>query len=67
MSGPPITGIVHRNEKIDGEPFALVVETHHGSVTAITAVHNPRYGHTIGGVRFAEPAPSANSVTCRRQ
>src|ERR1041384_4693234 len=43
---------VSRNRQIDDQKFDLVVETKHGSVTAITAVHKQNFGSHIGGVRF---------------
>lgn len=45
---------IRRGEYIDGEQFALVVETTHGSITAITAVHRQRFERRIGGARYVK-------------
>ena len=43
---------VDRDIEIGGERFALLVTTHHGSVTARTAVHAQGFLRRIGGARF---------------
>ena len=43
---------VERDIEIGGEPFALLVTTQHGSVTARTAVHAQDFMRRIGGARF---------------
>lgn len=43
---------IKRDVSIGGERFALVVETEHGSITAITAVHRQQFERRIGGARF---------------
>lgn len=45
---------IRRGEYIGGEQFALVVETTHGPITAITAVHRQRFDRRIGGARFVK-------------
>lgn len=43
---------IRRGDYIDGEQFALVVETKHGPITAITAVHRRQFEQSIGGARL---------------
>lgn len=52
MDGDPI---VWRNHVIDGETFALVVQTRHGDTVATTAVHQQNFSRHIGGVRCVLP------------
>jgi glutamate dehydrogenase (NAD(P)+) len=44
--------LVLRNHVIGTESFALVVQTEHGPITAITAVHQQKFIRRIGGIRF---------------
>ncbi|MEA2489600.1 MAG: glutamate dehydrogenase [Acidobacteriota bacterium] len=59
MSEPPIIG---RNVTIDGEPFALVVTTHHDGAVATTAVHTNDFERRIGGARFVESVSGPSEV-----
>lgn len=43
---------IYRDMEIDGDYFALVVETQHGPATAITAIHRRVFQRSIGGARF---------------
>lgn len=54
MRGRNPTAPIRRGENIGGEQFALVVETTHGPITAITAVHRQRFERRIGGARFVD-------------
>jgi glutamate dehydrogenase (NAD(P)+) len=48
---------IDRNINIEGEPFALVVTTHHeGPTVARTAIHRQNFERRIGGARFV-PRP----------
>ena len=44
--------LILKNHEISNERFALVVQTKHGSITAITAVHQQKFTRRIGGIRF---------------
>ena len=47
--------------EIEGEPFALVVTTHHEAGTvARTAIHRQNFERRIGGARFVERPPDAD-------
>jgi len=59
MNEPPIVG---RDVMIDGEPFALVVTTHHEGVIATTAIHRHDFERRIGGARFVETARGLSEV-----
>lgn len=50
---------VSRNVKINNEEFPLVVETKHGPVIAMTAVHSHRHANRQGGVRFVRQGTHA--------
>lgn len=45
---------IWRDLVIDGERFALVVQTRHGDAVATTAIHRQRFERRIGGVRLRE-------------
>ncbi|HEU4883054.1 MAG TPA: hypothetical protein VFT45_12430 [Longimicrobium sp.] len=52
---------VDRDIEIEGEPFALVVTTHHEAGTvARTAIHRQSFARRIGGARFVERPPDAD-------
>jgi len=59
MSEPPI---VERNVLIDGEPFALLVTTHHDSAVATTAIHRNDFPRHVGGARFVEETGGLSEV-----
>jgi len=52
MDGTPL---ILRNHVIDGETFALVVQTRHGDTIATTAIHQQNFERRIGGVRCVLP------------
>lgn len=52
---------IDRDIEIEGEPFALVVTTHHEAETvARTAIHRQNFERRIGGARFVERPPEAD-------
>lgn len=51
---PDIKSTVCKGKVINGDEFALTVETKHGEITATTAIHRQRFSRRIGGVRFVE-------------
>ncbi|MEO8380580.1 MAG: hypothetical protein ABI779_13015 [Acidobacteriota bacterium] len=59
MNEPPI---IERNLTIDGEPFALVVTTHHNGVVATTAIHRHDFERRVGGARFVETIGGLSEV-----
>lgn len=59
MIEPPI---VERNVTIDGEPFALIVTTHHEGAVATTAIHRHDFLRHIGGARFVEKVGGLSEV-----
>jgi glutamate dehydrogenase (NAD(P)+) len=54
--------IIERNITIDGEPFALVVTTHHDGAVATTAIHQHDFQRRVGGARFVETARGLSEV-----
>jgi glutamate dehydrogenase (NAD(P)+) len=58
MDGEPH---ILRNHDIDGEIFALVVQTRHGGCVATTAVHQQDFPRHIGGARCV-PAPTGGGA-----
>lgn len=52
---------IDRDIEIEGEPFALVVTTHHEAGTvARTAIHRQNFERRIGGARFVERPSDAD-------
>lgn len=52
---------IDRDIQIEGEPFSLVVTTHHEAGTiARTAIHRQNFSRRIGGARFVPRPPDAN-------
>jgi glutamate dehydrogenase (NAD(P)+) len=49
MDGEPV---IRRDVAIEGEPFALVVQTRHGDAVATTAIHRQAFERRMGGARF---------------
>lgn len=54
--------IIERNITIDGEPFALVVTTHHDGAVATTAIHQQDFERRVGGARFVETTGGLSEV-----
>jgi glutamate dehydrogenase (NAD(P)+) len=52
---------IYRNHDIDGEIFALVVQTRHGDTVATTAIHQQNFARRIGGVRCVLPPKNGSA------
>jgi glutamate dehydrogenase (NAD(P)+) len=54
--------LIWRDHEINGETFALVVQTRHGGSVATTAVHRQDFPRCIGGVRCVLPAAGGGAA-----